>query len=65
MLTKEPDWSVLTRTTGSAFVASTKPQARRGAVPRGSKLFGEIAQLIPPLRNLSLMVRYKFDADPA
>jgi O-methyltransferase involved in polyketide biosynthesis len=35
-----------------------------GVAPRGSKLAGHVAQLIPPLRDLSLMVRYEFGADP-
>lgn len=34
------------------------------AVPRGGKLFCHIAQLVPPLRNLSLMVRYEFGVKP-
>lgn len=33
-----------------------------GTAPRGSKLIGRIAGLIPPLRDLSLWVRYEFGA---
>lgn len=33
-----------------------------GSVPRGSKLSAQIAQLIPALRDISLHVRYEFDA---
>ncbi|MQA85350.1 MAG: class I SAM-dependent methyltransferase [Streptosporangiales bacterium] len=36
-----------------------------GLAPRGSKLFCQVVQLIPTLRNISLFVRYEFDADPA
>jgi O-methyltransferase involved in polyketide biosynthesis len=31
-----------------------------GSTPRGGKLFSRLAQLIPPVRNLSLHVRYEF-----
>jgi O-methyltransferase involved in polyketide biosynthesis len=49
----------------SAISPALVNQLPRGAVPRSSKFFGQIAQLVPAVRKLSLMVRYKFDADPA
>ncbi|MDR7327525.1 O-methyltransferase involved in polyketide biosynthesis [Catenuloplanes niger] len=33
-----------------------------GTAPRGSRLFARIAELVPPLRDLSLHVRYEFGA---
>jgi O-methyltransferase involved in polyketide biosynthesis len=36
-----------------------------GAAPWGSKFVGQIAQLIPPLRTLSMMSRFEFGTDPA
>ncbi|WP_158896079.1 TetR/AcrR family transcriptional regulator [Amycolatopsis anabasis] len=36
-----------------------------GSAPRGSKLSGHLARLIPTMRNLSLYARYEFDAGPA
>jgi hypothetical protein len=36
-----------------------------GTAPRGSKLLGHVAQVVPPLRNLSMMARYEFGADAA
>lgn len=36
-----------------------------GSAPRGSKFFGRLAELIPPMRDLSVYARYEFGADSA
>ncbi|QUH03807.1 class I SAM-dependent methyltransferase [Saccharopolyspora erythraea] len=45
----------------SAMSPALVDQLPPGSVPRGSTLFGHLAQLIPPVRDLSQFVRYEFD----